>query len=108
MADQRLGDCLHLASWRRPPLMQPSAPFPTLAALKQLDITHTTGRETPPDLAYPFPAPELGRLQHTCTSAALPGLDHLLLVEKGEFGAREAKLTTQDLDVVLAHERCPA
>jgi hypothetical protein len=44
----------------------------------------------------------------TYTTAAKVGLDHLLFGEKGELGARKAKLTTQDLDVVLAHERCTA
>ena len=51
---------------------------------------------------------QLSPLQHPRTSAAKAGLDHLLLGEKGELGAREAELTTQDLDVVLAHERCTA
>ena len=50
-----------------------------------------------PCATQPAPAPS-----HICRKA---GLDHLLLGEKGELGAREAELTTQDLDVVLAHER---
>jgi hypothetical protein len=44
-------------------------------------------------------------LQNTRTSAEKLRLDHLLLGEKGQLSAREAKLATQDLDVVLTHER---
>src|SRR5262249_502028 len=40
------------------------------------DIGVERGREwrDQPNLAYHFPGPELGRLQHTCTSAAPPAL----------------------------------